>query len=155
MKLTACVFVLLTFAGSASTAAGIDWQRCQDEDVVEVLTHDEDGGLRETSVWIVAFEGHGYVRTNDSRWLANIRRGSDVALRLAEQEFAVEAREPNDPAIAARVEEAFKQKYGFLQRVMSMFRITEPTVLELTAREAPDGGTRASHADPATLRPPD
>ncbi len=102
--------------------------------MIEVVTRDENGELRETSVWIVAFDGHGYVRTNDSRWLANIRRGSDVALCVAEDEFAVAAREPNDPAIAARVEEGFKQKYGFMQRVMSVFRMTEPTVLELTAR---------------------
>ena len=120
-------------AGSAR-AAELDWQRFQDADVIEVLTQDEDGELRETSIWIVAFDGHGYVRTNDSRWLANIRRGSSVALRLGEDEFAVAAREPNDAAITARVEEGFKQKYGFMQRVMSAFRMREPTVLELTAR---------------------
>jgi len=134
MKPMACALFLLTLAASAGAAAEIDWQRFQDEDVIEVVTRNEDGALRETSVWIVAFDGHGYVRTNDSRWLANIRRGSDVVLRLGEDEFAVAAREPDDPAIDARVEEGFKQKYGFMQRVMSVFRMTEPTVLELTAR---------------------
>ena len=129
----AVVLLALALAGSAR-AAELDWQRFQDTDVIEVLTHDEDGAQRETSVWIVAFDGHGYVRTNDSRWLANIRRGSSVALRLGEQEFAVAAREPNDPAITARVEEQFKQKYGFMQRVMSTFRMREPTLLEFTAR---------------------
>jgi hypothetical protein len=134
MKPMACAFFLLALATAATAATEIDWQRAQDEDVALILTHDEDGALRETSVWIVAFDGHGYVRTNDSRWLANIRRGSDVTLRLGEEAFAVDAREPNDPAIAARVEEGFKQKYGFMQRVMSLFRMREPTVLELTAR---------------------
>ena len=102
--------------------------------MIEIITHDEDGELRETSIWIVTEGDHGYVRTNDSRWLANIRRGSGVALRLGEQEFAVSAREPNDSALSARVEEQFKQKYGFMQRVMSAFRMREPTLLELTAR---------------------
>ena len=129
----AVVLLALALAGSAR-AAELDWQRFQDTDVIEVLTHDEDGAQRETSVWIVAFDGHGYVRTNDSRWLANIRRGSSVALRLGEDEYAVAAREPDDAAIDARVEEQFKQKYGFMQRVMSVFRMREPTVLELTAR---------------------
>ena len=133
MKPMACLVLLLTLAGAAR-AAGPDWQRAQEQSVVQILTHDEDGALRETSVWIVAFDGHGYLRTNDSRWLANIRRGSGVALRLGEQEFAVAAREPNDAALSARVEEQFKQKYGFMQRVMSVFRMREPTVLELTAR---------------------
>jgi hypothetical protein len=133
MKAMVCAAVLLALAGSAR-AAELDWQRFQDADVIEVLTQDEDGVPRETSVWIVTFDGHGYVRTNDSRWLANIRRGSSVALRLGDEEFAAAAREPNDDAITARVEEGFKQKYGFTQRVMSAFRFREPTVLELTAR---------------------
>jgi hypothetical protein len=133
MKTVACLGLLLALAGAARAAA-LDWQHAQGQDVVEILTHDEDGELRETSVWIVAFDGHGYVRTNDSRWLANIRRGSDVALRLEAGEFPVAAREPNDAALTARVEEGFKQKYGFTQKVMSAFRFREPTTLELTAR---------------------
>ena len=135
MKPMACVGIVLVLglAGSAQASA-LDWQRFQQADVIQILTHDEDGDRRATSIWIVAFDEHGYVRTNDSRWLANIRRGSGVALRLGEQEFAVSAREPNDPALTARVEEQFKQKYGFMQRVMSTFRRREPTLLELTAR---------------------
>ena len=133
MRAVACVALLLVCAGAAR-AAGPDWQRAQEQSVVEILTRDEDGALRDTSVWIVTLEGRGYVRTNDSRWLANIRRGSSVGLRLGEDEFAVAAREPNDAALTARVEEQFKQKYGFMQKVMSAFRFREPTVLELTAR---------------------
>jgi hypothetical protein len=133
MKSMVCLAFLLMLAGAAR-AAGLDWQRAQQQSVVEILSHDEDGALRETSVCIVCFDGRGYVRTNDSRWLANIRRGSSTALRLGDDEFAVAAREPDDAAIAARVEEHFKQKYGFMQRMMSAFRMREPTVLELTAR---------------------
>jgi hypothetical protein len=135
MKPMVCLGVLLVLAlAGVAQAAALDWQHFQDADVIEIVTHDEDGELRETSVWIVTLADHGYVRTNDSRWLANIRRGSGIALRLDEQEFAVTAREPNDAALTARVEEQFKQKYGFMQRVMSVFRMREPTLLELTAR---------------------
>jgi hypothetical protein len=134
MKPIVWVSLLLAAAHAAPVqAAELDWQRFQGQDVIEVLTHDEDGDLRETSVWIVAFDGHGYLRTNDSRWLANIRRGSSVALRIGTDDFAVAAREPDDAALTARVEEAFKQKYGFTQRVMSFFRMREPTLLELSA----------------------
>src|SRR2546425_978884 len=99
MRPMVCAAVLLALAGAARAGA-LDWQRVQDTGVIQILTHDEDGGLRETSVWIVTLDGRGYVRTNDSRWLANIRRGSSVALRLGEEEFAVAAHEPNDAAIA-------------------------------------------------------
>ena len=77
----------------------------------------------------------GYIRTNDSRWLANIRRGSDVSLRLHDAEFPVTATETDDAELYDRVEVAFKEKYGFVQSVMSAFRTSRPTVLAITSRE--------------------
>ena len=141
MRAAGCLALLLTLAGPAG-AAGLDWQRAQQQNVVEIVTRDADGGLRETSVWIVSLDGHGYVRTNDSRWLANIRRGSSVALRLDDGEHPVAAREPNYPALAARVEEQYKLKYGVMQKVMSAFRTREPTVLELTTDDDREGEIR-------------
>jgi hypothetical protein len=126
--------LLIALAAPTAAAAEIDWPAVQNADVVEILTDDEDGERRETKVWIVSFDAHGYVRTNDSRWLANIRRGSSVALRLDDHQYAVDAAETSDAALTQRVEQAFREKYGFVQRVMSFFRITEPTVLVLTAR---------------------
>ena len=52
MKPMVCAAVLLAFIGAAR-AADLDWQRFQDTSVIEILTHDEGGALRETSVWIV------------------------------------------------------------------------------------------------------
>jgi hypothetical protein len=99
--------------------------------VVELLTADEDGELRETSVWVVVVGDAAYVRTNDSAWLENIRRGSAVRLRVREVENSMHRVEVADAALKVRVEEAFKAKYGRLQRVMSALRLREPTVLEL------------------------
>jgi len=36
--------------------------------------------------------------------------------------------------VRARVEEAYKAKYGFVQRMMSFFRMREPSVLRLTEK---------------------
>ncbi len=135
MKSTAWMVLLLVGVGAGAAArAQADWTPFADIQVVQILTDDEDGERRETSVWITVLDGRGYVRTNDSRWLANIRRGSPVALRAGDREQAVAAREIDDPELAARVEQAFREKYGLLQRVMSALRMREPTVLELTAR---------------------
>jgi len=46
--------------------------------------------------------------------------------------------EPKD-----RIEEAFKEKYGFVQRVMSFFRMREPTVMRVVPRPA-GGASRDS-----------
>jgi hypothetical protein len=125
---------LVLLAGPAAGEA--DWRPFAENDVVHVVTADADGAERDTKVWFVVVEGDGFVRTNDSRWLANIRRGSAVALRLDGTDRPVTAVEVADPAVTAAVEEAFKSKYGFVQRVMSAFRVREPTVLRLreTAR---------------------
>jgi hypothetical protein len=115
----------------ASAAAASDWGPFAEADVVHIVTTDEDGEARDTPVWFVVVAGDGFVRTNDSRWLANIRRGSEVALRLDDSERAVTAEETTDAAVSAAVEEAFKAKYGLVQRIMSAFRMREPTVLRL------------------------
>jgi hypothetical protein len=116
---------------AAPALAQSEWSPFVEADVVHVVTQDEDGSERDTKVWFVVVEDAGYVRTNDSRWLANIRRGSRVVLRLDETDRQVTSEEAADPAVTAAVEEAFKAKYGFVQRVMSAFRMTEPTVLRL------------------------
>lgn len=117
----------------ASPARAEDpWPVVAETGTIEIVTRDEDGALRETHVWIVVVEQAGYVRTNDSRWLANIRRGSPVALRAEGADLPVRAEERSDTAEYDRVEAAFKAKYGWLQRLMSTFRTTRPTVLRLT-----------------------
>jgi hypothetical protein len=125
----------LALASLAGPAAAVGWSPFAEADVVRIVTQDADGSERDTPVWFVVVEGDGFVRTNDSRWLANIRRGSPVALRLEGVERAVAAEEVADPAVSAAVEEAFKAKYGFVQRVMSAFRVREPSVLRLVPRE--------------------
>ncbi len=133
MKTMACASLLLVACAAAAAAGEVDWAALGESDVVEIVTEDADGDPRETKVWIVALDGHGFVRTNDSRWLANIRRGSPMALRVDGTDHPVGVRETADPDVVARVETAFRDKYGWLQRVMSAFRMREPTVLELSA----------------------
>jgi len=116
-----------------AAAAAADWAPFAETKTIEIETQDEDGEARETKVWIVLVDGTGYVRTNDSRWLANIRRGSAIEIRAGETTLAVGASEVEDEATRERVEEAFKAKYGAMQKLMSFFRISEPTVLRLEA----------------------
>jgi hypothetical protein len=116
---------------AAAAAAETPWSPFEEASVVQIVTTDEDGAERDTPVWFVVVDGAGYVRTNDSRWLANIRRGSSVALRLDESERPVTSEEVSDAAVTGAVEEAFKAKYGLMQRMMSALRMREPTVLRL------------------------
>jgi hypothetical protein len=121
----------LAAGGGDARAAEIDWTPFAEEDVVEILTVDPDGEPRETKVWVVVVGDAAYVRTNDSRWLANIRRDPLFRMRVREREFPLRAVEATERETIERVEAGFKAKYGFMQRVMSTLRLREPTVLRL------------------------
>jgi hypothetical protein len=123
----------LLLLSAAPAAAQSEWSPFVEASIVHIVTRDEDGAERDTSVWFVVVDDAGFVRTNDSRWLANIRRGSSVVLRFDETSRPVTTEEVSDAVLTGAVEEAFKVKYGLLQRVMSAFRMREPTVLRLTA----------------------
>lgn len=127
-------FALIFLAAAAPAQTADPWRSFRDASVVEILTTDANGIARETKVWIVVLKDAGFVRTNDSQWLANIRRGSDVSVRSGETTLAVRVSEIGDAGIKAAVEDAFKAKYGVMQRVMSALRLREPTVLRLHAK---------------------
>lgn len=134
-RMTALTVALsLAIFASVAVAEPFNWAPATTESVVEVLTSDTDGELRETPVWIVVIDDVAYVRTNDSKWLANIRRGSAVRVRVRGVESGVLAFEVADAALKARVEKAFKAKYGLQQRIMSAFRTSEPVVLRLAPK---------------------
>ena len=114
------------------TALAEDWTPYREDWVVEIITLDPDGDRRETKVWMVVVDDEGYVRTNDSRWLANIRRFSDVLLRTRGEEEPFSAEVDDGDPLYDRVEEAFKEKYGLMQKIMSAMRVGRPTVIRLT-----------------------
>ena len=104
-----------------SIADAPDWNALADESVIEVLTHDADGDLRETTVWVGVVDGVGFVRTSDTRWRENIARDADVVVRIAEQEYPLRAELVTDDALRARVNQAFRAKYGLTDRILGWF----------------------------------
>jgi hypothetical protein len=90
-------------------------------DVVTVMTTDADGDPRETPVWIAVLDDRGYVCTNDSRWFENLSRESSFALEIGETRLAMRAEAIHDPALRARVDEAFRAKYPWGRWLMELF----------------------------------
>ncbi len=133
MLAAACLGLILAGGASAEDPPGV-WAPFVETDIIEIHTQDEDGDSRETKIWIVVLDGAGWVRTNDSRWLANIRRGSPIELRADDTRLAATATEIEDEGSYDRVEAAFKEKYGAMQKIMSFFRLRRPTVLRLDAQ---------------------
>jgi hypothetical protein len=114
----------------------LDWSKVADIDVIEIVTTDEDGDLRETKVWFVLVDGVSYLRTSDSRWLENIRRDPDVKIRVEGVEYRQKAREVTDEALMERVDAAGREKYGFQDRMIHVLRTSHPQVIELSPPDA-------------------
>jgi hypothetical protein len=130
-------FTFLTLAVGARGDEAIDWSSYADEQTVKVVTTNQDGSSRETTVWLVVVEGQGYIRTGKTRWGGNIERDRDVALRIGETELALRVAFVSDEAEREAVVTAFRDKYGFSDWILGPFRRGEPKIMRLMPRSAP------------------
>jgi hypothetical protein len=116
----------------ARVGTHLDWSAIADVGVIEIVTTDEDGDARRTSVWFVLVDGVSYLRTNDSRWLSNIRRDPSVKIVIDGTEYAQRAEEVKDAELIERIEAASHEKYGLQNSFIRFFRTSEPEVLKLS-----------------------
>ena len=114
---------------AAAGAAGPDWNALAGVAVPEIVTLDEDGSERVTSLWLVVVDGQGYVRTGDTTWHRNIVRNPDVVLRIEGASHPLRATHVTDPELRARIQAAFREKYGFQDRLVRLFGSEENTQL--------------------------
>jgi len=112
-------FVL--FAAQARAQAIPDWTAHAAEEEVQVVTHDSDGELRDTTVWLAVVDGQGYVRTGDTRWRANLERDPNTSFRIAGKEYPLRAQHVTDAELIARINAEFRAKYGFSDRFVGWF----------------------------------
>lgn len=120
---------------SAPVAASApDWNAVADVDTVEVVTHDEDGSPRETTVWLAVVDGRGYLRTGDTRWSNNLIRQPDFLLRIGAQEYPLRVEFVEGDALRVRIEDTFRKKYGFSDSFIDMFRASRPRIMQLLPR---------------------
>ena len=128
----------LLAAGLLSAAAGAaapDWNAAAEVEEVEVLTADEDGSPRETTIWLAVLEGQGYIRTTRSTtWGDNVERDPDIALRIGEEEHSLTAAFVEDAALRERIIQAFRDKYGWFDGLLNVIRGSNPRIMRLDPR---------------------
>jgi len=125
------ILILLLAAGAAAKAEYPDWNRLADIQVITVLTFDDDGGLRETPVWFVLLNGEAYLRTNNSHWLANLRRDPNLRLDIDGEIYEGRVEEIRDPGMVEKVDIASVKKYGLQERLIHLFRMDPPQILRI------------------------
>ena len=135
---TRCVFRVaascLAVLAASGAAAAQDWGAIGATDVVVVVTRNQDGSERETKVWIIEVDDRAYIRTAATRWYGNVERETDIVLRVGEDELPLRAVLVTDALLAEQVEAAFREKHGFWDAFMEIFRFGEPHVMRLEPR---------------------
>jgi len=105
--------IVLSFCALPAHAAEVDWASFADHDTVEVVTTDEDGDERETTIWVRVVDGQGYIRTSlRSTWGDNTEREPDIAIRVGPLDHPVRAAPVTDDSEKQRIVAAFDEKYG-------------------------------------------
>ncbi len=127
----AAALALALGLGSAA-AAGPDWGRWADLETVEVISTDEEGGSRLTTIWIVVLDGQAYIRTAGTTWGDNVEREGTLKLRGAPGEYVVRAEKITDPALQEEVVAVFREKYGNTDVIAGLFRFGERRIFRLS-----------------------
>ena len=113
------VFSLACATGGAPTAQDpIDWQTADERWSLHIVTLDPDGGERVTRIWLATVDGGGVFRTGDSRWWHNLERDASSRIRLLGIDYPMRVEFVTEHEEKARIDDAFAEKYGWLERIM-------------------------------------
>ncbi len=114
-----------------AAAEAPDWESLREVQTVLVVTADEDGESRETKVWIVVVDGVGIVRTGNTSWGENVARKPELVLKVGEAAYPLQVEFVEDDATRQRITDAFREKYGFSDRMVSWMRGARPKLMRL------------------------
>jgi len=137
LAMAGALFVALGWVSAAGAVGpvgpvGPDWSRWADLETVEVISTDEGGGSRLTTIWIVVLDGQAYIRTAGTTWGDNVEREGKLKLKGAPGEYVLNAEKVTDPSLQEEVVAAFREKYGTTDAVMEFFRFGERRVFRLS-----------------------
>jgi hypothetical protein len=133
-SLTALVVLVLALP-AAALAVEPDWEKLKDVGRIEIVTHDEDGDARETTIWFVELDGQGFIRTGDTNWGKNIHRNpKDVVLRIEGKEYPLQAEFIENDSLRERIVAAFRAKYGWIDGAVNFVRGKRPNIMHMISR---------------------
>ena len=96
----------------------IDWEAATERWSLHIVTVDPDGDERVTRIWLALVDGEGTVRTGDSRWWQNLKRDPNCRIRVLGSDYPLRAEFVAEYEDKARIDDAFLEKYGWLERTM-------------------------------------
>ncbi len=116
----------LAFALALACAGGriplgdppIDWEGIGERWSLHIVTRDPDGDERVTRVWLATLDGVGTLRTGESRWARNLKADPHCRLRVRGVDYATRAEFVTEREQRVRIDLAFREKYGWQERLL-------------------------------------
>ena len=134
-RLAVLVWLGLALGAAGARATEPDWDQVAGIRDIEVITHDEDGDVRETTIWLAVVDGQGFIRTGSTTWGENIKRNpADVVLRIEKVEYPLRAEFIENEALRERVTAAFRAKYGWFDGAVQFVRGKRPNIMHMISR---------------------
>ena len=130
-RVVALALLVLTSPASAEVP---DWDAVAAVEEVNVITIDEDGEERDTTVWLAVVDGQGYIRTGGTNWGENISRDPLLVLRIEGTEFPLRAEFVEDDDLRATIKTTYNEKYGLPDTLLGFVRGDRPKMMRLLAR---------------------
>lgn len=107
-------------------------------EVVVLRTTDDDGAARETKLWVVDLDGTAWVRVArpERSWFQRLQERPDVELVRHGVALPYRARAIEDPEMRARVDAAFREKYGLVDWWYGLLLRRDPRPIRLDPANA-------------------
>jgi len=112
----------------------VDWSQYADTETIKVVTVDEDGEERETTIWIAVVDGKAYIRTGGTMWGDNVERNRAIVLRIEGTEIPVQVTFIEDHDLREEVAATFREKYGFSDSLIGFIRGSHPRIMQVERR---------------------
>jgi hypothetical protein len=116
---------------SPPAAVPPDWSSLASEETIQVVTRDEDGGVRETTVWLVVVDGVGTIRTGNTHWYQNLMRDPALKVRMGGLEYAMRIEPVTDAETRRRINAVYRAKYKVQDQTVQLFRGVDLNMLRL------------------------
>ena len=122
MRIFVTVALLATLACASKplpvSQEPIDWPEADEHWSLLIVTEDPDGDERVTRIWLALVNGEGTLRTGDSRWWENLERDPNCRIRVAGTDHPLRVDPVSTHKEKANIDDAFGEKYGWLERTM-------------------------------------
>jgi hypothetical protein len=112
------LLVPLACASTPVSTSPLDWAEADERWSIHVVTVDPDGNDRVTRIWMAVEGGDGVLRTNDSRWWANLQREPKIRVRYGGADYTFSVKLVAEQSEKVRIDEVFLEKFGGWERMM-------------------------------------